>query len=51
MGLQTRLRDYKIPTPTIEEIVERMEEKGFVNIGENLLIGIEEIRKILKDRF
>jgi NADP-dependent alcohol dehydrogenase len=50
MGLNTRLRDYKIPTPTIEEIVDRMEERGFVHIGENKLIGIDEIRKILKDR-
>jgi NADP-dependent alcohol dehydrogenase len=51
LGLKTRLRDYKIPTPSIDEIVERMEERGFVNIGENKLIGINEIRKILKDRF
>ncbi len=50
MGLKTRLRDYKIPSPTIEEIVERMEERGCVQIGENKLVGIDEIRKILKDR-
>jgi len=50
LGLKTRLRDYKIPTPTIEEIVERMEERGCVQIGENKLVGIDEIRKILKDR-
>lgn len=50
MGLKTRLRDYKIPVTTIEEIVERMEERGFVQIGENKLIGIDEIRMILKDR-
>jgi NADP-dependent alcohol dehydrogenase len=51
MGLQTRLHEYKIPILTIEEIVERMEERGSVNIGENKLVGIDEIRKILKDRF
>jgi len=51
MGLQTRMLDYKISLVTIEEIVERMEERGTVNIGENKLVGIEEIRKILKDRF
>jgi NADP-dependent alcohol dehydrogenase len=51
MGLQTRLRDYKVPVTSIDEIVERMEERGYVNIGENKLVGIEEIRKILKDRF
>jgi hypothetical protein len=43
--------DYKISVVTIEEIVERMEERGTVNIGENKLVGIDEIRKILKDRF
>jgi NADP-dependent alcohol dehydrogenase len=51
MGLPTHLRDYKIPITTIEEIVERMEERGDVNIGENKLIGIIEIKKILEDRF
>lgn len=51
LGLKTRLRDYKIPVTTIEEIVERMEVRGSVNIGENKEVGIEEIRKILKDRF
>jgi NADP-dependent alcohol dehydrogenase len=51
MGLKTRLHDYKIPILTIEEIVERMEERGSVNIGENKLVGIDEIRRILKDRF
>jgi NADP-dependent alcohol dehydrogenase len=51
MGLQTHLRDYKIPITTIDEIVERMEERGDVNIGENKLIGIIEIKKILEDRF
>ncbi|HNW51398.1 MAG TPA: iron-containing alcohol dehydrogenase [Prolixibacteraceae bacterium] len=51
MGLPTHLKDYKIPITTIDEIVERMEERGDVNIGENKLIGITEIRKILKDRF
>jgi NADP-dependent alcohol dehydrogenase len=51
MGLQTRMLDYKISVVTIEEIVERMEERGTVNIGENKLVGIDEIRRILKDRF
>jgi NADP-dependent alcohol dehydrogenase len=51
MGLLTHLRDYKIPITTIDEIVERMEERGDVNIGENKLIGIIEIKKILEDRF
>jgi NADP-dependent alcohol dehydrogenase len=51
MGLSTHLRDYKIPITTIDEIVERMEERGDVNIGENKLIGIIEIKKILEDRF
>ena len=51
MGLQTRLHEYKIPVLTIDEIVERMEERGSVNIGENKLAGSDEIRKILKDRF
>ncbi|HPB05472.1 MAG TPA: iron-containing alcohol dehydrogenase [Prolixibacteraceae bacterium] len=51
MGLQTRLHEYKIPVLTIDEIVERMEERGSVNIGENKLVGSDEIRKILKDRF
>ena len=51
MGLQTRLRDYKIPSTTIDEIVERMEERGDVNIGENKLVGINEIKKILEIRY
>jgi NADP-dependent alcohol dehydrogenase len=51
LGLKTRLHDYKIPITAIDEIVERMEERGFVNIGENKLVGIHEIRKILHDRF
>jgi len=51
MGLPSRLRDYKIPMTTIDEIVERMEERGDVNIGENKLVGIDEIRKILTDRY
>lgn len=51
LGLKTRLRDYKVPITTIDEIVERMEERGDINIGENKLIGIFEIKKILEDRF
>jgi NADP-dependent alcohol dehydrogenase len=51
LGLPTRLREYKIPMTTIDEIVERMEERGDVNIGENKLVGIDEIRKILTDRY
>ncbi len=51
LGLKTRLRDYKLPITTIDEIVERMEERGDINIGENKLIGIFEIKKILEDRF
>jgi len=51
MGLPTHLRDYKIPITTIDEIVERMEERGDINIGENKLIGIIEIKKILENRF
>ena len=51
MGLPSRLRDYKIPMTTIDEIVERMEERGDVNIGENKLVGIDEIKKILTDRY
>ena len=50
LGIKTKLSDYKIPVTTIEEIVERMEERGSINIGENKLIGIDEIRKILKSR-
>lgn len=51
LGIKTRLLDYKIPITTIDEIVERMEERGSVNIGENKLVGINEIRSILKSRF
>lgn len=51
MTMKTRLRDYQIPKTAIDEIVERMEERGSVNIGEDQEVGIEEIRKILKERF
>jgi NADP-dependent alcohol dehydrogenase len=51
LGIKTRLLDYKIPITTIDEIVERMEERGSINIGENKLVGINEIRSILKSRF
>jgi NADP-dependent alcohol dehydrogenase len=50
MGLKTRLRDYHIPASTIDLIVERMENRGDVNIGENQLVGVDEIRKILEVR-
>ena len=51
LGIKTRLSEYKIPSTTIDVIVERMEERGTVNIGENKLIGIEEIKKILESRY
>ncbi|MFA9390645.1 MAG: iron-containing alcohol dehydrogenase [Prolixibacteraceae bacterium] len=51
MGLKTRLKDYGISIDTIELIVERMENRGDINIGENKLIGVDEIRKILQERF
>jgi NADP-dependent alcohol dehydrogenase len=51
MGLKTRLSDYSIPVTIIDKIVDRMEERGDVNIGENKLVGIDEIRKILQGRF
>lgn len=51
MGLPTRMHNYKIPIVTIDEIVERMEVRGSINIGENKLVGIDEIRMILKDRY
>lgn len=50
MGLKTRLKDYGISRETIDLITERMETRGDVNIGENQLIGVEEIRKILEAR-
>ncbi|MBN2807041.1 MAG: iron-containing alcohol dehydrogenase [Prolixibacteraceae bacterium] len=50
MGLKTRLRDYSIPASTIDLIVERMENRGDINIGENQLVGVDEIRKILEVR-
>ncbi len=49
--IQTQLRDYKIPMETIDTIVDRMEARGFVNIGEHNSIGVNEIRKILKSRY
>lgn len=51
MGLKTRLSDYNIPVTSIDEIVERMESRGDVNIGEHKLVGPDEIRKILENRF
>lgn len=49
--IQTRLRDYQIPMETIDEIVDRMEARGYVNIGEHNSIGVNEIKKILKSRY
>ena len=51
MGLKTRLSDYDIPVTTVDEIVDRMEERGEIDMGENKLVGIEEIRKILDIRY
>jgi NADP-dependent alcohol dehydrogenase len=51
MGLKTRLRDYNIPVTAADEIAERMEERGTVNIGENKLVGVDEIRKIIEIRY
>lgn len=50
MGLKTRLKDYGIPVTAIDIIVERMEERGSVNIGEHKMVGVDEIRKILEYR-
>lgn len=50
MGLKTRLKDHRIPDTAIDLIVERMETRGDINIGEHKLIGVDEIRKILEDR-
>jgi NADP-dependent alcohol dehydrogenase len=50
LGLKTHLHDYKIPPTTIDEISERMEERGYINIGENKLVGVNEIKRILHDR-
>lgn len=51
MGLKTRLRDYNIPVTTVDVIVDRMEQRGDINIGENKLIGTEEMKKILECRY
>ncbi|MBN1767610.1 MAG: iron-containing alcohol dehydrogenase [Prolixibacteraceae bacterium] len=51
MGIKTRLRDYYIPVTIADEIADRMEQRGDVNIGENKLVGIDEIRKILEGRY
>ncbi|MDA3880749.1 MAG: iron-containing alcohol dehydrogenase [Prolixibacteraceae bacterium] len=51
MGVKTRLRDYNIPVTIADEIAERMEQRGDVNIGENKLVGTDEIRKILEGRY
>lgn len=50
MGLKTRLKDYKITAATIDEIADRMEARGSVNMGENQMVGVIEIRKILEAR-
>lgn len=51
MGIKTRLRDYNIPVTIADEIADRMEQRGDVNIGENKLVGTDEIRKILEGRY
>lgn len=50
LDIKTRLIDYKISVTTIDDIIERMEERGEINIGENSLVGIDEIGKILRSR-
>lgn len=50
LGIKTHLKDYNIPATTIDLIVERMENRGDVNIGENQMVGVDEIRKILEAR-
>jgi NADP-dependent alcohol dehydrogenase len=51
MGIKTRLRDYNIPVTVADEVADRMEQRGDVNIGENKLVGTDEIRKILESRY
>lgn len=51
MGIKTRLRDYNIPVTIADEVADRMEQRGDVNIGENKLVGTDEIRKILEGRY
>jgi NADP-dependent alcohol dehydrogenase len=50
MGLKTRLKDYGIHVNSIDKIVDRMEARGDINIGEHKLVGIDEIRKVLDYR-
>lgn len=51
MGIKTQLRDYNIPVTVADEVADRMEQRGDVNIGENKLVGTDEIRKILESRY
>ncbi len=51
LGVKSRLSDYGIPVTAADEIADRMEERGDINIGEHKLVGVDEIRKILEIRF
>jgi NADP-dependent alcohol dehydrogenase len=49
MGLKTRLSDYQVGKDTINEIVNRFEKRGYA-LGENQIVGPEQIRLILENR-
>jgi len=48
MGLETRLSDYDVPASDIPKLISRLEEKGFVAMGEHKKITPEVSKKILE---
>jgi NADP-dependent alcohol dehydrogenase len=50
MGIRTRLRDYKITETDIDNICNRLEERGYTELGENKNISTQIVKKILESR-
>lgn len=50
LGIRTRLRDYKISQNDIDVICKRLEDRGYVELGENKNVSPDMVRKILESR-
>ena len=50
LGVRTRLKDYKINVHDINKICKRLEDRGYVELGENKNISPDLVRKILESR-
>jgi NADP-dependent alcohol dehydrogenase len=50
LGIKTRLGDYGVGQPTVDKIVDRLEKRNWIAMGDRRLVTPDVVRKVLESR-